>query len=249
MLNIRRVNKEDREDIISISTTIWEGDDYIPNIVDKWIDDREGEFTVAELNGQVVGFAKLTVLKPGDIWLEGIRVDKRYRGLGIGKEMTRYFIDKAKRMKAKSISLSTYIENHESIKIIEKNGFKKSVSFKIFYGNDNYQSTKKAKKYKKVDNFDDISYILDSNQMKLRKNYIAFDWTFIKLDKKLLEELINRGDVYVLKENNEVKSTLILSNKMSKANGLSLSYIDGEDYYEDGLKFAVNKFKSKGYVN
>lgn len=246
MLNLRRAKREDKKQILDISRTIWDGDDYIPNIVDKWIKDEEGEFTVAQVDGIIKGFAKFTVLSPGEFWLEGIRVDRNSRGLGMGKEITKYFIQKAKQMNFKLLGLSTYVENYESISIIERYNFKKATSFKFFYKSGDFDINNESK-FEKVTDFRDVLYILHTKEMKSRNNYLSFDWTFMKVNERLLKELVKEGYVYVLRENGVIKSTIILSDKMCKGNELSINYIDGEGYYEKGIKFALTKCKEGKY--
>jgi GNAT superfamily N-acetyltransferase len=77
-LRVRPALPEDRERILAISAKIWEGQDYIPHVLDRWL--CEGGLFVAELSGKVVGFAKNTELSPGEIWLEGLRVDPEHQG-------------------------------------------------------------------------------------------------------------------------------------------------------------------------
>lgn len=246
MLVFRKARMEDKENILNISKTVWDGEDYLPNIYEKWVKDKKGEFTIAELDGDVIGCAKFTALRDNEYWLEGIRVNEKYRGLGIGKKITSYYLDKAKNTGYKSLALSTYIENYESIKIIEKFGFENTTKFKLYYHDTNEQLMN-SKVYERVDNFDQVRYILSSNELSKRNGYLAFDWTFVKATEDLLKELIEDGSVYMLKNDGEIKSTIILSDKMSKSNELSVNYIDGDNYILDGFKFALQKYQEEGY--
>ncbi|WP_052045304.1 GNAT family N-acetyltransferase [Caloranaerobacter azorensis] len=248
MINIRRATEHDKESILSISKTIWDGDDYIPLIVDEWIADRKGEFTVVEVDGEIKGFAKFTVLRPEEYWLEGIRVSSKSRGLGIGKEITKYYIDKAKKKGYKSLALSTYIENYESIKIVEKFGFKRTAAFKSFYKSGKVNlNISNIKRFDRVTRVEEVKHILNSSEIKASNGYLSFDWTFMRITEELVEELINEGSVYVLKEDQNIKSTIILSNKKAKGKGLSISYLGGEGYYLDGINFAFSKYLEGGY--
>ncbi|WP_054870627.1 GNAT family N-acetyltransferase [Caloranaerobacter sp. TR13] len=248
MISLRKATEKDKESILGISKTIWDGDDYIPLVVDDWIADKEGEFTVAEIDGKVKGFAKFTVLRPGEYWLEGIRVDSKSRGMGIGKEITKYYIDKAKKKGYKSLALSTYIENYESIKIIEKFGFKKTTAFRFFYKSGEIDlNLSNVKHFEKATEVEEVKYILNSNEIKASNGYLSFDWTFMKATEELLEELINEGSIYVLKEGQNINSTIILSNKKAKGKGLSISYLGGKGYYLDGINFAFSKYLEGGY--
>ena len=246
MLTLRKGRYEDKEAIKEISKTIWEGNDYLPNIFDKWVDDKEGEFTIVEIDGVVKGCAKFTVLSPGEYWLEGIRVASDTRGQGIGKKVTEYYIQKAKEMDFDTLSLSSYINNHESRKIVEANGFKITTGFKALYIEEKIELGE-IKEYEKVTSIEDIKYIFDTKEMKDRSGFLAFDWTFVKGKEELIKSFIKEGSVYSLKIDGEVKSTIILSSRYGKANGLFIAYLDGEEYYEDAFKFAIKKYNESNY--
>jgi RimJ/RimL family protein N-acetyltransferase len=128
-LTIRTARLADRARILAISAQIWEGDDYVPKVIDEWLRMRNSEVAVAELNGVVISFARTANLAPGYVWLEGIRTDTAAQGHGAGRALTEYFIEKAAREGAHRIGLSTYIDNLASIHIIEQHGFQKQASF------------------------------------------------------------------------------------------------------------------------
>lgn len=126
---IRTARLADRERILAISSRIWEGDDFVPRVIDEWLLMRNSEVAVADLNGSVIAFARTQTLSPGYVWLEGIRTDPAEQGHGAGKALTEYFIEKAGREGARRIGLSTYVENYASIHIVEHYGFERQASF------------------------------------------------------------------------------------------------------------------------
>jgi len=123
MITVRRAEPKDRARILEISSQIWEGEDYIPELLDEWFSDHEGELAVAILNDHLIAFAHRTWLCPGIAWLEGIRTDPAWEGHGAAKAITEHFIRGATDDGATHINLSTYIENKASIHIIESYGF------------------------------------------------------------------------------------------------------------------------------
>jgi GNAT superfamily N-acetyltransferase len=128
-VTIRTARLADRERIVTISSQIWEGDDYVPHVIDEWLRMRDSEVAVADLNGSVIAFARAVNLTPGYVWLEGIRTDTASQGHGAGRALTEYFIEKATREGAQRIGLSTYIDNLASIHIIEQYHFVRLASF------------------------------------------------------------------------------------------------------------------------
>jgi ribosomal protein S18 acetylase RimI-like enzyme len=128
-VTIRTARLADRARILAISSQIWEGDDYVPQIIDEWLRMRDSEVAVAELGGTVIAFARAVNLTPGYVWLEGIRTDTAAQGHGAGKALTEYFIEKATREGAQRIGLSTYVDNLASIHIVEQYHFVRLTSF------------------------------------------------------------------------------------------------------------------------
>jgi GNAT superfamily N-acetyltransferase len=80
----------DREAVLEFCKFIWDGHDYIPYVWDDWLADPDGEMFVAEYAGKAVGLGRLTLLAPGQWWLEGLRVDPAYQGRKIGSLMNDY---------------------------------------------------------------------------------------------------------------------------------------------------------------
>jgi GNAT superfamily N-acetyltransferase len=128
-VTIRTARLADRERIVAISSQIWEGDDYVPQVIDEWLRMRDSEVAVADLNGSVIAFGRTVNLTPGYVWLEGIRTDTAAQGQGAGRALTEYFIEKATREGAQRIGLSTYVDNLASIHIIERYRFVRLASF------------------------------------------------------------------------------------------------------------------------
>ncbi len=128
-IELRRARSDDKPRILEISSQIWEGNDYVPFIVDDWLSDAGGEFVVALVDGLLVGFAHRTYLAPGYAWLEGIRTDPAHRGTGAAKEITRHFLEGVREERADRVGLSTHIENEASIHIIRSSGFEEVARF------------------------------------------------------------------------------------------------------------------------
>ena len=72
---LRLATSEDRPRILEISAQIWEGEDYVPAVIDDWLSAPGSELLVATLAGELIAFAHLQWLSPHYVWLEGIRTD------------------------------------------------------------------------------------------------------------------------------------------------------------------------------
>ncbi len=122
MSKIRKVTLGDRKGIIAISSKIWDGQDYIPNVFEDWVTDKNRKFVCLTNNGEIRGFASMRIMPDESVWFEGLRVAPEWRGRGYGKELTEYLVEKVKRNRG-IIRLSTYFKNYESLHIVKKYGF------------------------------------------------------------------------------------------------------------------------------
>lgn len=82
--------ERDLEDIREFCKTIWNGHDYVPEVMQDWLQDPQGLFAVAEYQGHAIACSKITLLADGQWWLEGFRVDPNYQGLKVGSLIHRY---------------------------------------------------------------------------------------------------------------------------------------------------------------
>jgi hypothetical protein len=104
-IHIRLGRPDDRDAIVAFATNTWDGWDYIPSVIDRWLVPADGIVLVAtvapprdggptlDANGErldpetVVAMTRVTMLSATEAWLEGIRVDPRVRGLEVGTDL------------------------------------------------------------------------------------------------------------------------------------------------------------------
>jgi GNAT superfamily N-acetyltransferase len=116
--------------MLDICATVWDGEDYLPEVFDAWVAVAEGQFTALELDGKVVALAKLTRLAPGEYWLEGIRVHAAYRGQGLAAALHDYHLDRWRRLgEPGTLRLVTSSDNHAIVTLCERTGFRRLFEF------------------------------------------------------------------------------------------------------------------------
>jgi GNAT superfamily N-acetyltransferase len=86
----RPVVERDLEQIREFCKTIWDGHDYVPEVMQDWFQDPQGIFAVAEYEGRAIACSKITQLADGQWWLEGFRVDPNYQGRKVGSLIHHY---------------------------------------------------------------------------------------------------------------------------------------------------------------
>jgi ribosomal protein S18 acetylase RimI-like enzyme len=94
--------------------------------------DKNNELIVAEFDGVVIGTLQITFTPSISFQggkratVESVRVDAKYRGQGIGKELMLYAINRAREAGCISMQLTTNMDRTDAHRFYENLGFKKS---------------------------------------------------------------------------------------------------------------------------
>ena len=131
-LTVRPVRPADRERILEITRTVWEGHDYIPRVFDRWISDAGAAFEAAEVDGVVVGVQRLRPYAPGLIWYEGLRVAEERRRQGIARAMLDAAIGEAREQNFREMRLAT--RDSPAVRLFESAGFRRLVEVSWWRG-------------------------------------------------------------------------------------------------------------------
>lgn len=92
--------------------------------------DPNNELTVVEGNDEIVGMLQLTFipyLTHRGSWrcqIEGVRVNSKYRGQGIGSDILKWAIDRAKAKRCSIVQLTSDKQRHDALLFYENLGFK-----------------------------------------------------------------------------------------------------------------------------
>jgi len=131
---IRMVLATDLNDILDISSHVWEGYDYLPFVIEEWLKDSNCYTYATEVNGHVVGIGNLRLVEKGRTgWLEGLRIHPNYRGKGLARAITEHIIKHAQRLHVERLRYTTGSENQASLKLAEKTGFVRVLEMGVFW--------------------------------------------------------------------------------------------------------------------
>ena len=120
---------KDTPDVMELTRTIWDGEDYVPYIWGEWFTDPQGLLAVAEFGGRVVGLGKLTQLSAREWWMEGLRVHPDYERRGIASHLNDFLLDYWQRHGAGVVRLVTASYRLPIHRICEHTGFQKVGEF------------------------------------------------------------------------------------------------------------------------
>jgi GNAT superfamily N-acetyltransferase len=128
---VRIAKRKDKLALVDVSKGIWDGNDYLPNLLDRWI--AEPYFFVCEFQGKVVGCIKLSIFPDNVLWIEGLRVHVKYQGWGIAKLLNQHVFNFSQRLVKENpllrFEFCTYYKNIESLRLTQKLGFRISEQF------------------------------------------------------------------------------------------------------------------------
>ncbi len=128
-VRVRPAVAQDKKPIVAFCKQIWGGHDYIPEVWDEWIKDRKARLLVATVNNMPVAVAHAYFQDKTTAWLEGVRVDPKYRGHGIAGRLNLELYKWARKNGAKVARLCTGGDNTASRNHLLKTGFEPLQTF------------------------------------------------------------------------------------------------------------------------
>jgi GNAT superfamily N-acetyltransferase len=224
-LLVRPMTLADKPAMLRISARIWEGNDYVPLFFDRWV--KEGGFWAGELRGRLVGYGKATELAPGEVWLEGLRVDPDCRKRGVGKELSRQVVCQTLERRPASLRLATADVNHESIHIIETvMRFKRYTQYRFFVGAPGKPRPGPLLVEPAV--MEALDFIKRSAELAASHGLVASTWLFRSLDRRYVTELTRRGYVFGYRTAAKLAGLLVLRPHRYRGNDLDISFVGGD---------------------
>lgn len=122
-ITLRPATEEDRTPVIQVEARTMPNWRYLPQVFDLFMADA-GEFSVAEVDGEVVACGKFTPMVDGSAWLETLRVVPDFQGRGIGKRLYERFFEQARAAGIPVMRMYTGVENAVSKGLAERFGFR-----------------------------------------------------------------------------------------------------------------------------
>jgi GNAT superfamily N-acetyltransferase len=127
---LRRAEPRDRDKAIWVESKSTPNLSYVPHVWDMFMNDADGDWSVAELDGEVVGCGKYSLLPDGSAWLETLRVIPERQGLGIGKRLYEHWFRLARGNGVKTMRMYTGMGNVVSKGLAERYGLRVAGTYK-----------------------------------------------------------------------------------------------------------------------
>jgi RimJ/RimL family protein N-acetyltransferase len=207
----------------------WSWGDYIPEVWDGWLKEKNGRVFIATIDGVPVGITHLSIDKPHEVWLGGARTDPDYRRMGVATAITKKCLDYAKRKGAKVVRLTTESDNIAAQAVIKKLGFKPTAEFVEMTTEKIARETSKNSKWaEKTDTNAIWDYLQSSETYRKAAGLYTVIFHWFSLEKEDLKRFI------------EQRKTILHLSETSKIDGLMLiDDITAREWHENTMQTCI----------
>ncbi|MFC1683757.1 GNAT family N-acetyltransferase, partial [Candidatus Zixiibacteriota bacterium] len=225
---VRKARPSDKEAVVGFCSQIWEGWDYLPRVWDIWLEDPYGAFLVAELDGRPVGTDKITVLSPGEVWLEGLRVDPLNRGKGLAHALNQKAMEIMSDLRPNTVRFSTVFDNQASRHMGGQDGFRFIFQCQRMLS-EGLEGEVPPEAWGKTGDIDEmIGFLRGSSNFKRTGGLFAWGWTFKSLDRSFLERVVAERGALLSRRSGKI-SGLALFIRQRHGPKTALGFIDGRE--------------------
>jgi len=244
-LIVRPARASDRDAIIEMSKHIWGGLDYLPHAWDKWLEDPNGGLLTVLLDNEPVGVSKVTLLSPGEVWLEGLRLHPRLHGRGLTKQINRVSFREAMKHNPRSVRYATGIGNAASRHLGEIRGFWLAARTHWIWG----KTLRKGCLTGRIASAGELDEVLDfmrtTGCYRDTSGLLAIDWKFFELKRERVRALIEAGRVLILPRQGEVRAAAVYDKSVIDGH-ICLGFVDGSDDDVKALARDVLRIAGRG---
>ncbi len=221
-LVVRPARPEDREEVLRFCEHTWKDfGDYIADVWDDWLADQEGVFLVGELEGKPVAIGKVTVLSPGEIWLEGLRVAPEVRGQGVANAYMRGQRSYLAQLRPHTLRLATGSHNIAVHHMMEKGQFERVATYAHFRSEADEEIIAPHPQVFSTDDLPEIRVLLDhSEAFAAAHRLYAVGWRWPVLTEDRLVQHLRAGEVVGYRDKDGAIAALAITPR-------------AKDFYED----------------
>ncbi len=227
---IRLAQLSDVEPILAFCQNTWEHQkDYMHLVLDQRISNPERKIFVVTLDDLPVAMEQVAILSKQEAWRDSLRVDTRYRGLGLSKLLDSHINNYLSQVNIYIARYCVYADNEIMLKIISHRGDKKVGSCSLFKA-DTIASKDNNLIQLKLNDFDSIwSLITQESLLNNRQEfYTRLITTCQNITHELLKECLLLGKVFGLKQNESLRGIAIQSYSEVSEEEFYLGYVHGE---------------------
>lgn len=188
---------QDKTFLLEIARQTWDGNDYLPFVLDGWINDTSGWIFCAILQGVTVGMIRLSHLSDTQWWLEGLRVDPAVKGKKIGQHLFTYALNFWQTRYQGVIRLLTHDTNLVSQHIAEVNNFCLRTSLDLYEAPPLFEEVDLLKPADVSDLDQIFDWLTELEKHPWLIPYLDYGWVLNSPEKAMIRDLILENKVWV----------------------------------------------------
>ncbi|MFW6196595.1 MAG: GNAT family N-acetyltransferase [Thermoplasmatota archaeon] len=252
-LDIRELENSDKEEVVEMTSDIWDGRDYIPDYFDRWL--KDGGFICGTVDGEIVALAKHTWHSEDVLWLEGLRVHPEHRKKGFGRAMIKGQVDYInEHLDYRVARFLTSNDNTPVKKVVEDIGFKLKQSYDYVRLDDEDieemdppSEIERVQVEKEAD--DVVDMVLSSKELKDNKGLYMEHWTAYPMDEDLIRDRVKNGHCYTVRdENSGAIEALMFMQVHDIYESLGVTFACGsQEGMKELFRYGVNHCIKEGY--
>jgi hypothetical protein len=232
---LQPASESDIPDIKDLCKGIWDGGDYLPLLIARWI--TEGGVYVGLVDGEIIGVSRVRKMAEDEWWLEGLRIAVGCQGHGYGRELHNLTLEELKRIARGTVRFAS-ADTNRSIPPALKSGFREILRLPFTYAELPYHKAgKHARHSLLMHNNSGIITEVTPQVRKLVKEACAKDyaglirqgWEFYNFSEERLTLWLQQSIVLAAYGEDGIKAAAVLSTDYQRPGNLDLNAIAGDD--------------------
>ena len=221
---LRKARQNDKEKIIWVESLSTPNLSYVPYVWEMFINDSEGDWSVEEVDGEVVACGKYSLLPDGSAWLETLRVIPQRQGIGLGKRLYEYWLKLSEEKGVKTMRMYTGVNNSVSKGLAMRYGLRVAEKFHGTKMNCKLVKNKPCEEFEKISEFSE-AYKLIKPLGEKWGGWMVMNRTFYKWSHALCKWLTEKGMIY---KDNLTDSVMIMGARFMENKQLHIGLFDGD---------------------
>ncbi len=242
-LKLKKVKISDKEEVEELCKNIWEGNDYLPKVFDRWV--RDGGFYKGVINNKIIALDKYTRFENDVIWLEGLRVHPDHQGQGYGKEMVKKFIELIRSKEEFSyLRFMTAATNEKTIKMAKEFGFETLIELhSLTMDREEVEPDGPESDVRRGGYTSGLFKIIKSSrEFNQNKGLFIKNWSAHEIDEDFIKKEVELGNCFVFEHGDKLGVAFFDYYEPYKR--LSIPFITGDDKAVNAfLGYAIRRVK------
>jgi [ribosomal protein S18]-alanine N-acetyltransferase len=144
-VNIREATPEDLDDLMRIEEESFREERFSRDLLEMFVREEEFETLICEVDGSAVGYSAAYIEPEVRSRILSLAVQKRYRGMGMARNLMREMEHRAMILRATSMTLEVRVNNAAAVNLYLEEGYQIRGTIPDYYakGEDAFYMEKK----------------------------------------------------------------------------------------------------------